>query len=552
MLGKEQRFLTSLIVILSAVLGSACGTQETAPQPAADQGNQPASQAAAGQPVRGGTVTTFVDRTKTLDWMQEQFRWSLYVGGGVSVALLTYDPQDPYDSKIVGELAERWELSSDGKSVTFFLRQGGKWEDGSPVTAEDARFTFERYANPPQGVLKLRNQFFTNIERYEVKDPYTLTLHLKRPQTSLLALLATGFNAVAPKYVLEKDQHATEQRVVNGAGPFKATEINLNVNYKLVRNPDYFFADKIYIDSVEYVTLQDASARLAAFRAGKLDYLHSAPPAEVESLKKDLPNVIMQELPSTNVNGLQMDQTKPPYDNPKVRQAIALSIDRDAIIQGAGLGFGTIAGGMPTTGKWNIPEAELRKLPGYRKPKDQDIARAKELLKEAGYPNGFKTKIMVSSASPNNGLILADQFKAIGVTAEMDPAEATLFQNRIFRSDFETCPCGFIFNLDDPDDILAGMFRTGGARNNAKYSNPAMDKLIDEQGAISDPEQRKKAVLDLQYKLIEDAGVIPLTNGTNFTAVQPWLKNFTGHTSLFNGYWKYWNSWIDPSIKAKR
>lgn len=554
MSGKRRYLLVCFFAMLGAMITSACGAQE-APAPTSTGPGQAAStqpgQVVAGQPVRGGTLTTWVDSTKTLDWMQEQFRYALYVGGGVSVALVTYDPQDAMDTKIVGELAERWEVSNDSKTVTFFLRKGGKWEDGTPVTAEDAKFSFQRYADPPPGILKLRNQFFFNIDRYEVKDPYTLILHLKQPQTSLLAMLASGFNAIAPKHILEKDPRAIEQRVVNGAGPFKVTEVNMNVNYKLARNPDYILADKIYVDKVEYVTIVDPFARVAAFRAGRLDYLHGAPAGEVESLKKDMPQVTIQQFPGLTFSHFQMNQTKRPFDNLKVRQALALSIDRDALIQGPGLGFTTMTGGMPATGKWNIPEAELRKLPGYRKPKDQDIARARELLKEAGYPDGFSFKILANTASPETALVLADQFKAIGLTAQIDPVEFTLYQNRIFRSDFETCPCGFGFNVDDPDDILAGIFRTGGARNNGKYSNPALDKLIDEQTAVLEPEKRKKAVIELQYKLLEDAGAIPTIYGANFTAVQPWLKNFTFHTSLFNGYWKYWNTWIDPTLKPK-
>src|SRR5690348_13868873 len=244
---------------------------------------------------------------------------------GVFNNLVIFDQHVPQNSlqSIVPELATSWAWSEDGKELSFKLREGVKWHDGQPFTAEDVKCTFDLLTNQAKEKLRLnfRETWWVNVASTTINGDREATLHLKRPQPALLALLASGDTPVYPCHVAPREmrQHPI------GTGPFKFVEYKPNQGIKLVRNPEYWKPGRPYLDGVEYTIIPNRSTAILAFVAGKFDMTF---PYEVtfpllKDIKSQLPQAVCQAGPATESVGILMNRTKPPFDSADVREAVA-------------------------------------------------------------------------------------------------------------------------------------------------------------------------------------------------------------------------------------
>ena len=320
---------------------------------------------------------------------------------GVFNNLVLFDqhvPQNSIDS-IVPELAKSWSWNEDGTELTFPLHEGVKWHDGKPFTAADVKCTWEMLKG--EGAEKLRvnprKAWYTNLDRITTNGDYEVTFHLKRPQPAFLALLASGMSPVYPCHVPPKDmrQHPI------GTGPFKFVEFKPNEAIRLTRNPDYWKPGLPYLDGIEYTIAKNRSTVILAFIAGKYDltFAGSLTVPLTHDVEKQRPDAICEIPPGSVSTNLIVNREKPPFDNPELRRAMALTIDRKSFVDILTDGIGLQAAAMqpPPGGLWGLPKEMLEQLPGYGPDIEKNRAAARDIMKKLGYGPDRHMKVTVST-----------------------------------------------------------------------------------------------------------------------------------------------------------
>ena len=218
----------------------------------------------------------------------------------------------------------------------FFLRKGVKWHDGQPFTSKDVKFTFDMVREAPDAPTKLRlnprKDWYANVEAIEAADAHTVVFRLKRPQPSILMMLASGQSPVYPAHVPIADQR---NRCI-GTGPFKFKEWRRGEFVEYAKNPDYFVKGRPYLDGLKYVIISERGTRTAALQAGRLD---TSAPGETtkniaDQLKAAVPQMVIIRVGSLTSPNLLVNHTRPPFNDVKVRRAVDLAIDRDGYIKG--------------------------------------------------------------------------------------------------------------------------------------------------------------------------------------------------------------------------
>src|SRR3989442_5281541 len=237
---------------------------------------------------------------------------------------------------VLPELAEKWSWQDNYRNLVFFLRRGVKWHDGKPFTSKDVKYTFDVVREAADAPAKLRlnprKDWYANIDAIEAADPHTVVFRLKRPQPSLLLMLASGYSPVYPAHVPLAE---LRQRCV-GTGPFKLKQYARGELVELERNPEYFVPGRPYLDGIRYTIIGERGTRLAALQTGRVD---AFVPLEMtktmaESVKQSAPSLVITEVGQNGSDNVIVNHKRPPLDNPAVRRAMSLAMDRYAFVQG--------------------------------------------------------------------------------------------------------------------------------------------------------------------------------------------------------------------------
>jgi peptide/nickel transport system substrate-binding protein len=304
-------------------------------------------------------------------------------------------PQNSLRS-IVPDLATSWSWNEEGTELTLPLRQGVKWHDGQPFTANDVKCTWDLVTGTGSEKLRIdpRKPWYTNLAEVTAKGDFEVTFHLKRPQPSFLALLASGWSPVYPCHVPPGEM----RRHPIGTGPFKFVEFKPNQSITVTRNPDYWKPGRPYLDGIEYTIIKDLSTRTLAFVAGKGDLVYGVTTPQITDIKSQAPQVICETTAANVSRNLLVNRDKPPFDNPDLRRAMSLSLDRKAFIDILYQGLGDIGGAMqpPPEGVWGLPAEVLQTLPGYDPDVRTSRAEARQIMEKLGYGPERKLDIRVS------------------------------------------------------------------------------------------------------------------------------------------------------------
>src|SRR5437762_9316868 len=319
---------------------------------------------------------------------------------GVYNNLVMYKQDEPQNSmqSIVPDLATSWSWSEDGTELTFTLRQGVKWHDGKPFTAADVKCTWDLLQGKTAEKLRVnpRKGWYSNLEEVTTNGEHEATFRLKRPQPALLALLASGWSPVYPCHVPAREMR---QRPI-GTGPFKFVEFKPNEQIKVVRNPDYWKPGRPYLDGIDWIIIKDQGTRVLSFVAGKNDLFspYGVTMPLLRQIKEQAPQANC-EVTATNVNRtLIVNRDKPPFNNPELRRAMALTLDRQAFIDIIAEGKGDIGGTMlpGPEGIWGMPKETMQKLPGYGPDIAKNRAEARAIMQKAGYGADKRLALTVS------------------------------------------------------------------------------------------------------------------------------------------------------------
>ncbi len=467
--------------------------------------------------------------------------------------LVLFDPLKPQETAetVVPELAERWSWQDSYRNLVFFLRKNVRWHDGQPFTAADVKYTFDvvREARDAPAKLRLspRKEWYANIDAIETPDSHTVVFRLKRPQPSLLLMLASGYSPVYPAHVPLAE---LRQRCV-GTGPFKLKEYVRGQLVEMERNPDYFVPNRPYLDGIRYPVITERGTRLAALQAGRLD---TSVPLEMtklmaETVKQNAPSLVVSVIGQNGSDNVVMNHKRPPFDNVTVRRAISLAMDRHAYVQAVRQNGAVVGAALmpPPFGFWGLPDQQLRTLPGYRG-SAQDKAEAKRLLAQAGYGPARPLRVeLVTRAFPiyvDLASFVVDQLRQVGVEAILKQIETAQYFPALARRDYQIGANLTAAGVDDPDAYLYENYKCGSARNYTDYCSEEMDHLIDAQSAELDRDRRLKRVWEIQRTLEADVARPMLGWRNEYFTRWPHVRNLLPHNSLYN-YGRMQEVWLD-------
>jgi peptide/nickel transport system substrate-binding protein len=493
------------------------------------------------------------DSPGSMSILEESTRAALQPMMGIFNNLVMYKQDVPQTSlqSIVPDLATGWSWNEDGTELTFPLRRDVKWHDGKPFTANDVKCTWDLLTGTASEKLRLnpRKSWYANLQGLTINGDYEVTFHLKRPQPSLLALLASGWSPVYPCHVSPRDMRSHPI----GTGPFKFVEFKPNESIKVTRNPDYWRPERPYLDGIEYAIIKEIATRNLAFFAGKFDVTspYGVTIPTLKDFKSQAPQAIC-EVTATNVNRTMIvNPTAPPFDKLELRRAMALSLDRQAFIDIITEGQGDVGGVMlpPPEGVWGMPPELLRTLPSY----DSDVAKnradARNIMQKLSYgpDNRLAVKLITRNipAYRDPAVILISQLKEIYIDAELDVIDTVQWYPKIMRKDFAVGLNVSETGVDDPDQQFYENYVCGSDRNYTGFCNPEVDKLVDRQSMESDVEKRMKLVWDIERKLAEDAARPVIFYPRGATCQQPYVKGLKIMVnSIYNG-WRMEDVWLD-------
>jgi peptide/nickel transport system substrate-binding protein len=525
MTAQARRRPARVLVVLLALL--ACAVVWT-----------PADAPGQDTPRRGGVLLAVIGAdAPSLDPHQESTFANIQVVAPLYSTLLQIDPYNY--PKIIGDVATEWKISPDALTYTFKIRPGIKFHDGSPLTAADVKATYDKIVFPPEGTRSVRKLHYTAIASIEAPDASTVVFKLKHPSASLLDNLASPWNVIFPKKYLDQDPNYFMKNVV-GSGPFKLKNYTRGSTFEGVRNPDYFIKDRPYLDGYKFFISTETSVRAAAIRSGRA-YIEfrDLPLSEVDAIKKHLGDkVAVQETPIVGQFGIAMQNTVKPFTDIRVRRALTLGFDR--YTAGKVLypltGLRDVGGLMRPGTDWAVPPAELEKFPGFWRDAEKSRAEAKKLLAEAGFPNGFKAVMKnrnIKLPYQDLAVYVIQEWRKIGVEVENRPLEtATWFADGRDLGNFELFVQPTVNFNDDPDQFL-NAYTTGSPGNWSRFSDPVLDDLFSRQARALDPAQRKKLVIELQKRVLDQAYYMPGLWWTRRVVHWAKVKNYVAPPSHF-------------------
>jgi peptide/nickel transport system substrate-binding protein len=466
----------------------------------------PAYVDAAEPPDRGGTIIWAVhEGMPSFDIHFETTYIAAQPVGPLYNGLLTFDVYN--NEQIVGDLAERWEVAPDGKRITFSLRRGVKFHDGTDFSCADAKYSLDKLADP-----KRANRAFVAIleevfDAASCTDDVTLVLTLKQPSAALLTMLA-GAHAVMMKAGIAERVDRKDPKFLVGTGPFKFKSYTPGVEFRAERNPHYWKPGLPRIDEYQAVVMPDLTRIFASFRARQLTMTgigrHLEPP-EADVLKRDFPDAVVALGPRAGWDTFVMNLTKPPFNDLRMRKAVALATDREKMIAIAAEGWGVLGGYIGPHTPYGLSLDELKQYPQFGDDMVKRQAEAKRLVAEAGYANGVDVELVLRRGPlyERGALSRQDDLKKVGITIKITLLDTAGFRDRIEKGEFQAYTVLEAVQFDDPDQYYARL-TCGSPSNLGKYCNPEVDKLFAEQSQTFDPKRRAEITHKMERMLLQD------------------------------------------------
>jgi peptide/nickel transport system substrate-binding protein len=426
--------------------------------------------------------------------------------------LLKFDA--PNYPKIVGDLAESWNVSADGLTYTLKLRSGVKFHDGSAFSSADVKASYERIVHPPAGVVSIRQAAYEDIASIEAPDAQTVVFKLKAPNASMLGNFASPWDCIYSAAKLKQDPKFPEKNVL-GTGPFKFVEHVAGSHWVGQRFDDYFVKGEPYLDGFRAVFMRGA-AIINALQGGQVAAeFRGQTPAERDKLVSALGDKVkVQEAPWICNLVVGFNTSKKPFDDARVRRALSLAVDRwqgsEALSK---IALVKPVGGVLRPGyDLAASQSELEAMPGFSHNIAASRAEAKKLLAEAGQANlKFKlTNRNVPMPYTPVGVFLIDQWRQIGITVEHEQLETRLYQAALSGGNYEV---GLDFNCDYVDDpnlqLLKYLSADKSPINYGRYQDRTLDELYEKQKRATDPAQRKAIVREFEKRVLTEAYTVP-------------------------------------------
>jgi peptide/nickel transport system substrate-binding protein len=489
---RAQRFLA--FIVASAAIVAACGP--SAPTGGAGASGAPA---AGGKPAYGGTLTFGLDNDITdMDPMLSGLFVDRHLMYAMYDSLVRVDPK----GNIIPWLAEKWDVSSDGKSYTFHLRQGVKYQDGTPLDAESVKWNLDRMRTTKGS---RRTGELAPIVQVTAVDPSTVKVDLKVPFAPFLSLLVDRAGMMVSRKVVEAmGADFTTKPFKAGSGPFILTEAVKNDHYTFEKNPDWWGKDKDgnkepFLDKLIFKPILDPDVRVTNLRTGQVQAVARVTGKDVPALKAD-PTLNFQEVPGLSWDALYTNRTPGfVFNDARYVKAVSMAMDRTELLQkGPAQGVGAVAYGP-------IAPSHYAYDPGFKPYEKPDIEGAKKLIAEVGKP--LKFELLVSSGSPPT-LQFAQLLQSELLKADIQMDIKTMLFNDIIKLQDDHKQSGATLigwsGRIDPDGNTYDFVYTGRPNNGANYSNKQVDQLLNDSRTATDQNKRKEDYQKAQQIFVVD------------------------------------------------
>ncbi|CRZ34002.1 peptide/nickel transport system substrate-binding protein [Herbinix hemicellulosilytica] len=468
------------------------------------------TEATESEPTYGGSITVGItqdldglDPHKALSAGTKEVLFNIFEG------LVKFDP----DGNLVPAVAESYQISEDGMVYTFTLRENVKFHDGRLVTADDVVYSIKRSAGmlEPQDPTVIVESALSVISDVIATGERTVEIRLKQAETELLPYLTCS--------IVPKDYEGLNTKPI-GTGPFKFVSYTPLQSIVMEKNEEYYLKGVPYLDRVTFKISSNTDAAFMELQAGNIDILPYITDSQASSLPK---GYHLESGPMNLIQGLFINNKVAPFDNKLVRQALCYAIDRQAVID------------MVAGGRGNVIGTNM--YPGFKKYYDESLVnvypynpeKAKELLNEAGYPNGFKFTIIVPSNYQyhvDTAQVIVEQLKQVGITAQIQLIEWSSWKSDVYQGrNYETTLVGLAAELA-PRKALS-RFCSDANNNFMNYINPEFDALY-KQGELETEEEKKiQLYKKMQAMLTNDAVAVFIQDPHQMTAVNDKLGGYT-------------------------
>lgn len=527
-----------------------------------------------GEPQYGGTITIreqtinptfdplFFKPGDRIMWLESLFAWDWILDRDIWSFRSAYAPPE-YNQ---GLLAESWE-QPDGQTMIIHIRKGIYWQDKPPVngrkfTANDVQQHYDRLLGTGSGYSKPSPTglaFFSLIERVSATDDYTVTVKFKKPGfVPLMQITSDNISTLveaSESVKAEGGELIKDWKNAVGTGAWMLKDFQAGTSMTLTANPNYWGYDERhpknklpYADTLKLMVIPDVATALAALRTGKIDFMSRVNWQQAQSLADTHPDLRQAVLPM-NSPAIQLRVDKAPFNDIKVRKALQMAIDRQAIAKSY---YNGIVDGKPAG--QNIVEGygfAYEEWPEELKAEySHNPARAKELLTEAGYPDGFKTNIVASVFNDLELLqVIKDEFKDIGVDMEIRTLDQASFSSYCQAGKHDQMVY-YISNLTmPPNAVVAWLDSRTVPTNYTKNNDPAYDTINDRFNAARDADEAKRLATEADRYALEQHWVIPTVPAVNYNIYQPYLKGYSGEYLDWNAWFEYVRLWVDQDLK---
>jgi peptide/nickel transport system substrate-binding protein len=500
-------------------------------------------------PKRGGTLTIAFGVTTS--------NYDLQQGANTNVLCQLYNNLIRLNltdglKTIVPDVAEKWDISPDGLTYTFKVRSGVLFHDGTPLTSADVVATYQRMIFPPQGIVSLVKDRFSAVSKVEAVDPLTVKFTMQQPAPIFLLTMTDITQGIYSKKTLDANNNDLRKvQVPPGTGPFMFKEYKEAEKWTLVKNPNYWNKDLPYLDSLQLIHVAAWSDRGTAVLTGQADMSWNVSKETFDEGAKKPDTIKTNRVGNFSAYQVIINAKVKPFDDPRVRRAINLALNKQGIITA----FQTqeqidLSRWAPHGGEFATPRDVIATLPGYRPDKTQDIADAKKLLADAGFPNGIQGVELLSASLAPHAEVMApaiqDQLKqALNIDMKIRVSERSLL--------VEDQKAGrFTLVLDTPGGPLSDFspiantyFKTGGSQNFGGYSNPKFDDLLKRSDVETDPAKRRDLINQMQDTLDQDPPWLFIGYTDHLLMWRAYVKGLALDKRVFSEWGRVDTAWLD-------
>jgi len=480
----------------------------------------------AGDPVRGGTLRAA--------WQSEWDGLDPHVASSLSTFQIMYNVLERLvtlddEGNLIPSLATEWEQSEDGLTWTFTLREGVQFSNGREFTAEDVKWTFDRILDPETGSGQASS---IGPEGTVVNVVNERTIEVVHPEpfgAFLFRMAPAPALGIVAQESLEDDGTIA---VPIGTGPFMIAEVEGTNFIRLERNENYWQEDLPYLDAIEITPIPDDTVRETALLGDEVDWVIQVAPQSVEALRQD-PDIVVPTGPQASYDYIGVNLEREPFDDIRVRQAIAIALDRQTICEAAFFGFcEPIQSPIHDENPWHFDY----------EPYDRDLEEARQLLADAGFPDGFELELLPTTQFQETvraAQVIQQNLAEIGIEASIFAPEWSEWLELEGNHMYDLYICNWN-GLVDPDQFYFLQHHTGEVFNFTGYSNPAFDALVEEGREVADFQERFEIYQEANQILVDDAPYIYMYNKQDFRAHRADVQGYVLRPDQNNKLWTVW------------